>query len=187
LANPEAILSEHYKAVREEEMERLRHRDQYLILYVTGIGIIAGFYLRDQRWWGLVLIVPVFSALVALLYAHTDVTLGALSNWLRYRYTDMLRQYQAANALTYALEHWDGSTLHAAYIRSISFGWRYVVVSALLGLTSASATQQIWIDLTIVAKKGLVACIAVSFIAPLWAWRCRILPVSRASECSGVE
>jgi hypothetical protein len=175
MADPEAILTEHYKAVRDEEMERLRHRDQYLILYVTGIGVVAGIYLKDQTWWGLVLVVPVLGALVALLYAHTDITLGALSNWLRYRYTDMLRQYAETNAVPYVLEHWDGSTVHATYVRSLAFGWRYLVVSALLGLTSATACHQIWTHLTIVPKKALLACTAIAFFAPLWAWRRRIL------------
>lgn len=105
MADPETILTEHYKAVREEEMERIRHRDQYLILFVSASGVIGGVYVTDPKWWGLLVVVPLFAVVTAFLYAHTDVTLGALSHWLRYKYTEMIAAYRAANNITFELQH----------------------------------------------------------------------------------
>ncbi|MCH8266499.1 MAG: hypothetical protein IH846_03165 [Acidobacteria bacterium] len=105
MADPETILTEHYKAVREEEMERIRHRDQYLILFVSASGVIGGVYITDPKWWGLLVVVPLFAVVTAFLYAHTDVTLGALSHWLRYKYTEMTAAYRAANNITFELQH----------------------------------------------------------------------------------
>jgi hypothetical protein len=175
MAEPEAILAEHYKAVREEEMERIRHRDQYLILYSTAAGVLGGFFIKDQAWWGLLLAIPLLAAVISLLYSHTDVTLGALSHWLRYDYTRMLDAYRAANHISYPLDHWDGSTVHQQYVRSLVFGWRYIAVAVILGGTASVATVMVSNHLSWIASAVAIVVCAVAAIAPLWAWNRRIV------------
>jgi len=52
MAEPESILIAHYKAVREEEMERIRHRDRYIVWYATITATGFGVFVKDNSWWG---------------------------------------------------------------------------------------------------------------------------------------
>ncbi len=181
MAEPEAILIEHYKAVRDEEMERIRHRDQYLVLFVSSSGLVGGIYINNPKWWGLLAVVPFLSAVTSFLYAHTDVTLGELSQWLRHRYTKVLAEYKRVNGLTYDLVHWDGSETHRAYVRKPAFALRYFAVAIILAGIGGVATIMAWPHLASEYPRHHCAILVmfsafsvISFITPVWAWRKRI-------------
>lgn len=182
MAEPESILIAHYQAVREEEMERIRHRDRYVVWYATLSTAAAGVFIKDSEWWGLMAAIPLLSAIIGMLYAHTDVTLGSLSHWLRYRYTEVLKTYQEANNIAFELPHWDGSTVHKEYVRDVAFGLRYMVVSVLVSGIGTGALVLAWEPIEakvpncywVVLGVELIIFLAIAFISPLWAWHKRI-------------
>jgi len=58
MASPESIIVEHYKAIREEEMERFKHRDRYIVWFVMITAGAFGVFTKDSAWWGILAIVP---------------------------------------------------------------------------------------------------------------------------------
>ena len=101
MADLEPILIAHYRAVREEEMERLKHRDRYIVWFVTLSAAAAGVYTKDAGWWGLLAILPFIGFICGAMYAHTDMTLGALGRWLRHTYSDTITAYRTDNGLNF--------------------------------------------------------------------------------------
>lgn len=179
MPEPELIISEHYKAVREEEMERLRHRDQYLIQFIIGSGIIGGVYVSNPKWWILLNIIPLFAAVVSFMYAHTDITLGALSKWLRYNYTEMINNYRNENGINYDFPHWDGSGVHKQYVKGIAFKLRYYSVSLITSGISLISILMMYehfkmnLCLKILSITILVVLTILALVAPFWALRVR--------------
>ena len=116
-----------------------------------------------------------------MLYAHTDVTLGALSHWLRYCYTEVIEEYRIAENIAFNLPHWDGSSVHKEYVKDLSFGLRYLVVSFIIcgigigaiaiAWKSMKSNIPVFFELVLIIEIFLVL---VGFISPLWAWRKRI-------------
>lgn len=135
----EAIICEHYKAVREEEMERIRQREKYMFYFLTGTGGAFGVFLANNTFSWILLAIPALAFFVGLMYAHTDETLGSLSRWLRTNYSEMLVDYSASNPGTRYV-HWDGSGQNKEYYNSAGFARRYWAVSGLLSLSSAVGT-----------------------------------------------
>jgi hypothetical protein len=180
MADPEAILTAHYEAVREEEMERIRLRDNYLVWYATAAGAAGGIYLQDQAWWGLLLAIPILTLVTGLLYSHTDVNLGSLSYWLRRSYSAALEEYRKANCIEHQLPHWDGSEVHQRFVKSSWFGIRYVSVSAVLAVVGAASVVMLGPHVvreftTWATSVRLVLSLGVALGAglPLWAWKTR--------------
>lgn len=181
MADVEPIIIAHYQAVREEEMERLRHRDKYIVWYITLTAASVGIFIKNNSWWGLLLAIPLLSCVVGMLYAHTDATLGSLSQWLRYRYTEMLNEYRSVNNISYDIHHWDGSSVHKEYVAGLSFGLRYIVVSLIIGGVGLLSISVAWesIRQSLPYSSTIIIIIEFIFVSigsvfPLWAWRKRI-------------
>ena len=179
------ILVAHYNAVREEEMERIRHRDQYVTQFSIAVAAIAGVYVSNPAWWGLVALVPFLALVTAFMYAHTDATLGSLSRWLRFEYTAMLGEHFKNSAgQPLILHHWDGAGSQAQYVRSIVFASRYLCIALLLGGAALAATavvmplirDQYPVRLYLFSSL-LYSFTGLSAIAPLLAWAKRIQQV----------
>lgn len=130
--DPESILIAHYQAVREEEMERIKQRDRYIVWFVTLAAAAAGVYTKDTGWWGLLAVMPFLGFVCGAMYAHTDTALGALSRWLRHTYSETLAEYRKANNLIHDLPHWDGSVEHRDFLQTLSFATRYFAVALLV-------------------------------------------------------
>lgn len=170
----ESIMTTHYRAVREEEIERIRLRDRYLVWYATTSAAAAGMYLKDASWWGLLATILALTVVAGFLYAHTDVTLGSLSQWLRHTYSRALREYRTANEIGFDLPHWDGSEVHREYVRSVGFAMRYITVAIFLAGVGSLATWVAWDKSDPAVRIVMILLVALGAGAPLWAWIKRI-------------
>lgn len=181
MPDPESILTTHYEAVRDEEMERIRLRDLYLVWYATVSAAAAGVYLKDRSWWGLLASVPILTTVAGALYAHTDVTLGSLSHWLRHTYSTALDEYRKTNHVAHPLPHWDGSPTHHSYVRSLAFGLRYLSVSGFLAAVGTIALLLVGPDIGqkfarthVLVWLVLLGAVLLGAGLVLWAWKVRI-------------
>lgn len=139
------IIVAHYDAVRAEILQRQRKREQYVMLYGTGISVIAGVVAGDPTRWGLLGAVPFLAASVAALYANNDIAIAALGRWLRGSYEALLREYEERHGLGYALAQWDAST-ELDEFHHTGRALRYfsmAVIFALPGAAAALATLEL--------------------------------------------
>lgn len=186
MSNPESIIVEHYKTVRDEELERIRQRDKYVTQFVMGTGVIGGVVIADDKWWGLLLIIPIFAAAMSFLYAHTDITLGSLSKWLRDHYSKMIDDYREDNKIKYSMDNWDASDSQTNYVKGLTFAMRYFAVAILysgLAILSVLIISQLDTDIienTVIdeSSKNVIIVLwvlsAFSFLSPIYAWIVRI-------------
>ena len=102
------IIVSHYKAVRDEEMERIRQRERYIVFTATAYGAIFAFGFSQSEHQPFVLI-PFLNLIFVSLYTHTDITIGALSLWLRENYSKTISDFCQSCQIDIQVDHWDGS------------------------------------------------------------------------------
>lgn len=124
------IVAAHYTAVRNSIDEWARRRDQYLTLYITGVGADIGFYVsRPANETTVLLVIGPLTILVILAYASADTHIVYFSRWLRIEYTKMLekyvKQYKVHSLLPW---HWDNSRSVTVYYKSQLRYWSLAVI-----------------------------------------------------------
>ena len=135
--NCEIIISEHYKSVRAEEMDRIKQRDRYFSTYILAVAGIGGLYLKDENLYWILNGVSILSCYAGLMYSNSDISLGALSSWLWKENTKVLCEYKDRYGVGFYIAHWDGSSDQQKFCRSAAFGSRYYARAFLLLTTGA--------------------------------------------------
>lgn len=115
------LLAAHYTATRNSVDDWLRRRDQYLMLFVTGVAAIFSVFLaRTDSPLILYMIAPLTFVFLGA-YLSADLHVAYLCKWLKEEYTNLLEQYvRAYGVISFMPWHWDNSAaLSEFYSRGI--------------------------------------------------------------------
>lgn len=145
-----AILVAHYESVRQEIMERMRQRDQYVKLFGTVVVVTIGLLSAKSEFLWILTGIPFLAFLASAMYAQTDIGIGSLGRYLASDYTAAIGRL-AATAKAGALPHWDGSEAHHEFIQNHSQA-RYQSVALIFAGPAAIAS----VAFVIVAQVSLL-------------------------------
>jgi hypothetical protein len=121
------IIAAHYTASRNSIDEWVRRRDQYMIIYITGVGTDVGFYLHGPAAEAtILLLIAPLTILVLLAFANADIHIKYFSRWLRVEYTSILETYVARYGVAPLRPwHWDNSASVSEYYSNYGASLRY--------------------------------------------------------------
>ncbi|MGV8988198.1 MAG: hypothetical protein ACOH2H_18160 [Cypionkella sp.] len=129
------ILVAHYNAVREEEMERIRQREQYIQYLLLSVAAVASFSVINSQPL-VAAVIPFLVAGFSLIYSHADATIGSLTSWLGTSCRQNVGEHLAKGNFPEAVQ-WDGSQANLSYYSGKIFILRYALIAAICVASNA--------------------------------------------------
>ncbi len=158
------LMAAHYSASRASVDDWLRRRDQYLMLYITGVAATFGVYLSKPDTWLILYLVPALTLVILSAYLSADVHIAYLCRWLKVEYTALLDKfvdtYQVSPLTPW---HWDNSASLAKFYADGAGRLRYIFL-ALTFLLANMAAALLAVTLTKNCPMSLVWICVVSTI-----------------------
>ena len=136
----ETLMAAHYSATRVSVDDWLQRRDQYLMLYITGIAVTFGAYLSKPEMSLILNLVPALTIVILSAYLSADVHVAYLCRWLKIEYTALLDKladtYQVAPLTPW---HWDNSASLAKFYTDGAGSLRYIFIALTILLANIAA------------------------------------------------
>lgn len=127
------IIAAHYTCTRKAVDDWIKRRDQYITIYLTGIGTISTLYFNNTKIaQELLYAIPVISLLVVMAYLSAEIHIAYLCKWLKIEYTSMLEKYvKQYGVISLNPWHWDNSVTVKNFYDSGAARLRYTFMSLL--------------------------------------------------------
>lgn len=132
--HPESqVLIAHFKAAREDILQKVQLRDRYVYFCGVSSGLIAYFAMTNEIQ-GILLLIPVIVWVCALMFAQVEHIIGAQTWYLKTEYTDELQRLFGRS-----IPHWDSSFAASQFHAANAFRLRYAGVGSIFLIGSWAA------------------------------------------------
>jgi len=166
------IIAAHYSCTRKAIDDWIKRRDQYITIYLTGIGAISMLYFNNTKMaQELLYAIPVISLLVVMAYLSAEIHIAYLCKWLKIEYTSMLEKYvKQYGVISLDPWHWDNSETLKSFYNTGSARLRYTFISLLFVIANiVIPALSIAIGNCSQLQPLIIGTISVIFVlVPLW-------------------